>query len=83
MLQNRSAPDIQSKRKNRKQRIPENNAKHLMFLDKSGINTDMTRCNSRAKKNQHSADSTPFNTPTTTMILSSIRLDGFVGGYVQ
>ena len=76
MLRNRSVPDIQSKRKNWQQRIPENGAKHLVFLDESGINTDMTRRYARAKKNQRAADSTPLNTPATTTILSSIRLDG-------
>ena len=76
MLRNRSVPDIQSKRKNWQQRIPENGAKHLVFLDESGINTDMTRRYARAKKNQRAADSIPLNTPATTTILSSIRLDG-------
>ena len=36
----------------------------------------MTRRYARAKKNQRAADSTPLNTPATTTILSSIRLDG-------
>ena len=47
-----------------------------MFLDESGINTDMTRRYARAKKNQRAVDSTPLNTPATTTVLSSIRLDG-------
>ena len=47
-----------------------------MFLDESGINMDMTRRYARARKNQRAADSTPLNTPATTSILSSIRLDG-------
>ncbi len=50
-------PDIQWKRKNWQQRIPENGAKHLVFLDESGINTDMARQYVRAKKNQRAADS--------------------------
>ena len=36
----------------------------------------MTRRYARAKKNQRAVDSTPLNTPATTTILSSIRLDG-------
>ena len=76
MLRNRSVPDIQLKRKNWEQRILENDAKHLVFLDESGINTDMTRRYARAKKNQRAVDSTPLNTPATTTVLSSIRLDG-------
>lgn len=47
-----------------------------MFLDESGINTDMARRYARAKKDQRAVDSTPLNTPATTTILSSIRLDG-------
>ena len=76
MLRNRSVPDIQLKRKNWQQCIPENGSKHLVFLDESGINTDMTRRYARAKKNQRAVDSTPLNTPATTTVLSSIRLDG-------
>ena len=76
MLRNRSVPDVQRKRKNWQQHIPENGAKNLVFLDESGINTDMTRRYARAKKNQRAVDSAPLNTPATTTILSSIRLDG-------
>ena len=36
----------------------------------------MTRRYARAKKDQRAVDSTPLNTPATTTILSSIRLDG-------
>ena len=71
MLRNRSVPDIRLKRENWRQHIPESGAKHL-----SGINTDMTRRYARAKKDQRAVDSTPLNTPATTTILSSIRLDG-------
>ena len=76
MLRNRSVPDIRLKRENWRQHIPESGAKHLVFLDESGINTDMTRRYARAKKDQRAVDSTPLNTPATTTILSSIRLDG-------
>ena len=76
MLRNRSVPDVRSKRKNWQQHIPENDAKHLVFLGESGINTDMTRRYARAKKNQRAVDSTPLSAPATTTILSSIRLDG-------
>lgn len=76
MLRNRSVTDIQSKRKNREQRILENDVKHLVFLDESGINTDMTRRYARVKKNQRAVDSMPLNTPATTTILCSIYLNG-------
>lgn len=76
MLLNRSVPDVRLRRENWQQHIPENQAKPLVFLDESGINTNMTRRYARAKKNQRAVDSTPLNTPATTTILSSIRLDG-------
>lgn len=56
--------------------MSENAADHLVFLDESGVNTNMTRHYARSKKNQRAVDSTPVNTPCNTTILSSIRLDG-------
>lgn len=47
-----------------------------MFLDESGINTDMTRLYGRALSKERAVDNTPLNTPTTTTILSSIRMNG-------
>lgn len=47
-----------------------------MFLDECGVNTDMTRRYARSKSNERAADSTPVNTPCSTTILSSIRLNG-------
>ena len=52
------------------------NPGNLVFLDESGVNTDMTRLYARAKGAQRAYDSTPLNTGTSTTILSSIRLDG-------
>ena len=54
----------------------ESGADNLVFLDESGINIDMTRHYARAKTNERAVDSTPVNTPSSTTILSSIRLDG-------
>lgn len=54
----------------------ENDAEHLVFLDESGVNTDMTRHYARSKKNERAVDSTPVNTPCNTTILSSVRLNG-------
>ena len=47
-----------------------------MFLDESGVNTNMTRYYARSKTNERAVDSIPVNTPCNTTILSSIRLDG-------
>lgn len=54
----------------------ENDVNKLVFLDECGVNTDMTKLYARSKSNERAADSTPVNTPCSTTILSSIRLNG-------
>ena len=76
MLRNRSVPDVRSKREEWKSHMSGSGADHLVFLDESGINIDMTRHYARAKTNERAVDSTPLSTPRNTTILSSIRLDG-------
>lgn len=56
--------------------MPGNDVDSLVFLDESGVNTDMTRRYARARTDERAVDSTPMNTPCNTTILSSIRLDG-------
>ncbi len=51
-------------------------ASHLVFLDESGVNINKTRRYGRGKGGQRVVDHTPLNTPKSTTILSSIRLDG-------
>ena len=51
---------------------------HLVFLDESGVNVDMLRRYGRGRGGQRVVDHTPLNTPRSTTILSSIRLDGEV-----
>ena len=51
-------------------------ANHLVFLDESGVNVNMARRYGRGKGGQRVVDHTPLNTPKSTTILSSIRLDG-------
>lgn len=48
----------------------------LIFLDESGVNTDMTRRYGRSYQGDRVHDSAPLNKPTSTTILSSIRADG-------
>lgn len=48
---------------------------HLVFLDESGINTNTTRLYGRVPSSQRTVDHAPLNTPQTTTVLSSIRLD--------
>lgn len=47
-----------------------------MFLDESGVNTNLTRLYGRAPSSQRAVDHAPLNTPQTTTVLSSIRLNG-------
>ena len=76
MPKNRIVPDVQSRRKRWSEDIAGYKAENLVFLDESGINTDMTRLYGRAPSNERAVDNTPLNTPTTTTILSSIRMNG-------
>ena len=76
MPQNRSVPDVREKRRNWKKHMSEKDIKHLVFLDESGVNINMTRHYARAWKNQRAVDKTPLNTPCNTTVLSSIRLNG-------
>ena len=57
MRQNRSVPDVKEKRKSWREHLSENDANHLVFLDESGVNTDMTRHYARSKKNERAVDS--------------------------
>lgn len=69
-------PDVQIKRKQWVEMLSGIAPTRLVFLDESGINIDMTRRYGRSKGKQRVVDSTPLNTPKTTTLLSSIRLDG-------
>ena len=51
-------------------------AASLVFLDESGVNTNLTRRYGRAKGKARVKDSAPLNTPKATTIVSSVRLDG-------
>ena len=52
------------------------NPAKLVFLDESGVNTDMTRRYARAVGGNRSVDSAPLNKPKNTTILSCVRLNG-------
>jgi transposase len=51
-------------------------ARRLVFLDESGLKTNMTRLYGRARSGNRCLDSTPCGHWETVTILSSIRLDG-------
>ncbi len=49
---------------------------NMVFLDESGVNTNMARHYACALKEKRAVDSAPVNTPTNTTILSPIQLNG-------
>lgn len=71
-----NVPDVRDKRKNRTENISDYDKEKLVFLDESGVNTNMTRIYGRALGGARSVDKVPLNTPLNTTILSSIRING-------
>lgn len=69
-----NVPDVKAQRKKWIENINNYDKEKLVFLDESGVNTDMTRIYGRSKKGTRSVDKTPLNTPANTTILSSVRL---------
>lgn len=67
---------MQAKREHWSGFAKEAQASHLVFLDESGVNINMTRRYGWGKGGRRVVDHTPLNTPKSTTILSSIRLDG-------
>lgn len=51
-------------------------ARKLIFLDESGVNTSMTRLYGRAQKHERVIEAVPDTRFHRTTILSSVRLDG-------
>ena len=71
-----NAPDVEDKRKIWRENLPNFEKEKLIFLDESGVNTNMTRIYGRSVGSTRSVDKAPLNTPTNTTILSSIRING-------
>ena len=68
--------DVKAAREAWSETLEQCQADRLVFLDESGVNTDMSRRYGRAIGGERSVDKVPLNTPTNTTILSSIRLNG-------
>ena len=73
---NRSVPDVAQKWKDWNGLISGFKASDLVFLDKSGCNTDMTRRYAYSLGGSRAVDATPLSKPKNTTILSSIQLNG-------
>lgn len=72
----RERPDVKAKRELWIEMMPSVSGSKLVFLDESGVNTDMARRYGRAASKERVVDHVPLNTPKSTTIISSIRLDG-------
>ena len=62
MQKNRSVPDVQAKRSAWIENISDANAEHQIYLDESGINTNLTRHYARAVHGKCAIDAAPINT---------------------
>ena len=71
-----TAPDVREKRQAWTETISKYSPEKLVYLDESGVNTNMTRIYGRAIGSARAVDNAPINTPSNTTILSSIRLNG-------
>lgn len=67
---------MREKRAQWKRSIKPEQLEHLVFLDESGVNTNLTRLYCRNLSSKRVVDHTPLNTPKSTTVLSSIRLSG-------
>lgn len=68
--------DIVEEQKKWAESITPDQLAHLVFLDESSVNTDMTRRYGRTPSSERCVDHAPLNTPQTTTVLSSIRFNG-------
>lgn len=67
---------MQEKRRQWNESVVNIDPEKLVFLDESGVNTDMTRRYGRSVGKKRVVDHAPLNKPKVTTILSSIRLGG-------
>ena len=57
-----SVPDVARERKNWIECLPEYDKNNFVFIDESGINTDLTRIYGRAAGGERCNDKVPLNT---------------------
>lgn len=68
--------DVRNKRADWIEKEKDLDISHLVFLDESGVNINLTRTYGRSIGEERVLDHTPLNTPLNTTVLSSIRTDG-------
>ena len=76
MRQSVSAFDVTAAREAWSEMLKQSEADKLVFLDESGVNTNLSRHYGRAIGGERSVDKVPLNTPENTTVLSSVRLNG-------
>ena len=74
MQKNRNVPDVQRKRSQWIETISGANAEHQIYLDESGINTNLTRHYAHAVHGKRAMDATPINTPAEQLFCHSSGL---------
>lgn len=67
---------MREKRAQWKENIKPEQLEHLVFLDESGVNTNLTRLYGRNLSSKRVIDHAPLNAPKSKTVLSSIRLTG-------
>jgi len=65
MLLSVTVPNIVQKRKDWTEHLSDYDKNKLVFLDESGVNTNLIRLYGRAVEGAHCVDNTPLNTPKT------------------
>ena len=68
--------DVKEKRTEWKDYAQKIDVNHMVFLDESGVNINLSRIYGRSIGKTRVVDHAPLNTPSTTTILSSIRTYG-------
>ncbi len=68
--------DVQEKGREWKKTVQPDMVEHLVFLDESGVNTNLTRLYGQAPSSLRAVDHAPVNIPRTMTALSPIRPDG-------
>ena len=71
-----NVPGVIYERKNWIEHLPGYDKNKLVFIDESGVNTDLTRIYGRAIDGKRCAGKVPLNTPQNTTILSSVKYNG-------
>lgn len=78
----RNRPDVQKKRRSWKRRRPKMDAKKLIFVDESGINTQMQRSHGRAPKGVRVEGAVPENHYHASTMAGAVCWDGRVNSLV-